>query len=48
MDESALDAFPVCQLQDPYVSTEFVNLVLDVGVELLGIPLFKEVDDASR
>jgi len=32
MVKSALDAFLVRQLEDLHVPTEFVNLVLDVGV----------------
>jgi len=32
MDKSTRDAFPVRQLQNLHVPTEFVNFVFDVGV----------------
>jgi len=47
MDESALDTL-ARQLRDLHVPTEFVNLVLDIHVQLPGVPSFKEVDDTSK
>ena len=48
MDESTLDtpwfANPSIFM---HVPTDFINFVLDIHVQLLGVPLFKEVDDTS-
>ena len=47
MDKGALDVLLPRQLQDLGVLAKFINFILNVCVELFGIPLFEEVNDTG-